>query len=95
MRDYGFEGWHTVIDAAATGPYVESFTQCLTLQDRQLSLDRIRYLLSHEIECHVFRAAMGAKSPVALLGTGTAYYRLTEEGLAKYYDRQTDICRAH
>ncbi|HJT59809.1 MAG TPA: AAA family ATPase [Ktedonobacteraceae bacterium] len=90
MRDYGFDGWHTVIDAAATDPYVESFTQRLTLQDRQLSLERIRYLLSHEIECHVFRAAMGAKSPVALLGTGTAFYRLTEEGLAKYYDHQTE-----
>ena len=89
MRDYGFDGWHTVIDAAATGPYVESFTQCLTLPDRQISLERVRDLLSHEIECHVFRAAMGAKSRVALLGTGTAFYRLTEEGLAKYYDRQT------
>ncbi len=90
MHDYGFDGWHAVIDAAATGPYVESFTQCFTLQDRQISLERIRALLSHEIECHVFRAAMGAKSPVALLGTGTAFYRLTEEGLAKYYDRQTE-----
>lgn len=89
MHDYGFDGWRTVIDAAATGLYVESFTQCLTLQDRQLSLERIRTLLSHEIECHVFRAALGAKSPVDLLGTGTAFYRLTEEGLAKYYDRQT------
>ncbi len=90
MREYGFDGWHTVIDAAATSPYVESFTQCLTLQDRQISLEQVRYLLSHEIECHVFRAAMGARSQLALLGTGTAFYRLTEEGLAKYYDRQTE-----
>lgn len=89
MRDYGFDGWYTAINAAATGPYVESFTQSFILPDRQLSLEQIRRLLSHEIECHVFRAPMGAKSPVALLGTGTAFYRLTEEGLAKYYDRQT------
>lgn len=88
MRDYGFDGWHTVIDAAATGPYVESFTQCLTLPDRQRSLEQVRHLLSHEIECHVFRAAMGAKSRVALLGTGTAFYRLTEEGLARHYERK-------
>ena len=88
MRDYGFDGWRTVIDAAAPGPYVESFTQCLTLPARQLSLERVRHLLSHEIECHVFRAAMGAKSRLALLGTGTAFYRMSEEGLAKYYDRQ-------
>jgi hypothetical protein len=86
MRDYGFDGWHTVIDAATTELYVESFTQCFTLPDRKMSLDLLRDLLSHEIECHVFRAAMGAKSRVALLGTGTAFYRLTEEGLAKYYD---------
>lgn len=89
MRDCGFDGWRTVFDAAAPGPYVESFTQCFILPDRQLSLERVRDLLSHEIECHVFRAAMGAKSPVALLGTGTAFYRLTEEGLADYYDRKT------
>lgn len=89
MRDYGFDGWRTVIDAAATGPYVESFTQCLTLPDREMSLGRVRHLLSHEIECHVFRAVMGTKSPLALLGTGTAFYRMTEEGLAKYYDNQT------
>ena len=73
MRDCGFDGWRTVFDAAAPGPYVESFTQCFILPDRQLSLERVRDLLSHEIECHVFRAAMGAKSPVALLGTGTAF----------------------
>jgi len=89
MRDYGFDGWRTVIDAAATSPYVESFTQCLTLPDREMSLERVRHLLSHEIECHVFRAVMGTKSLVALLGTGTAFYRMTEEGLAKYYDDQT------
>ena len=89
MGDYGFDGWRTVIDAAATGPYVESFTQCITLPDREMSLERVRHLLSHEIECHVFRSVMGAKSPVALLGTGTAFYRMTEEGLAKYYDHQT------
>jgi hypothetical protein len=88
MRDYDFEGWRTIIDAAATGPYVESFTQCLTLPNRKVSLERLRHLLSHEIECHVFRAAMGVKSGVDLLGTGTAFYRATEEGLADYYERK-------
>ena len=89
MRDYGFDGWHTIIDATTTGPYVEPFTQCLVVSNKRISLERLRQALSHEIECHVFRAASGAKSALDLLGTGTAFYRTTEEGLAQYHERET------
>ncbi len=89
MRDYGCDGWRTIIDATAAGPYVEPFTQCVIVSNKRISLERARQALSHEIECHVFRAASGTKSPLDLLGTGTAFYRTTEEGLATYHEQAT------
>jgi hypothetical protein len=89
MQQYGFDGWRTVIDSTATDPRVEQLIQCLILPEKQISVERVRTLLSHEIETHVFRAAAGAKSPLDLLATGTRGFMATEEGLALYYDRET------
>jgi tetratricopeptide (TPR) repeat protein len=93
MRDYGFDGWRTLIDVNTTGPYVESFMKHIVLPARDMSLKEVREMLSHEIECHVFRAAAGEKSRLALLGTGTGFYRATEEGLAEYLDRKMKEAR--
>ena len=89
MRQYGFDGWQTVIDVTANDPRIEQLTQCLILPDKQLSVERVRTLLSHEIESHVFRAAAGEKSRLNLLATGTRGFMATEEGLALYNDRET------
>ncbi len=89
MRDYGFDGWHTIIDASATVPYIEQLTQCFVLPAQSRSLAGVREMLSHELESHVFRAASGAKSPLDLLSTGTAFFMATEEGVAGYFDRKT------
>lgn len=91
MRDYGFEGWRTIIDSTAMDPRIEQLTQELILPDKQLSVASVRNLLSHEIESHVFRAAAGAKSRLDLLATGTRGFMATEEGLAQYYDRKTAL----
>jgi tetratricopeptide (TPR) repeat protein len=89
MCQYGFDGWQTVIDVTANDPRIEQLTQCLILPDKQLSVERVRTLLSHEIESHVFRAAAGEKSRLNLLATGTRGFMATEEGLALYNDRET------
>jgi tetratricopeptide (TPR) repeat protein len=89
MRQYGFDGWQTVIDVTVNDPRIEQLTQCLILPDKQLSVERVRTLLSHEIESHVFRAAAGEKSRLNLLATGTCGFMATEEGLALYNDRET------
>ncbi len=91
MRDYGFDGWRTIIDSTANDPRIEQFTQELILPDKPLSVASVRSLLSHEIESHVFRAAAGAKSRLDLLSTGTRGFMATEEGLALYYDRKTAL----
>jgi hypothetical protein len=89
MRQYGFDGWQTVIDGTTNDARIEQLTQCLILPDKQLSVERVRTLLSHEIESHVFRAAAGEKSRLNLLATGTRGFMATEEGLALYNDRKT------
>ena len=89
MCQYGFDGWQTVIDVTVNDPRIEQLTQCLILPDKQLSVERVRTLLSHEIESHVFRAAAGEKSRLNLLATGTCGFMATEEGLALYNDRET------
>lgn len=89
MRQYGFAGWHTVIDGTANDTRIEQLTQCLILPEKQISVERVRTLLSHEIESHVFRAAAGEKSRLNLLATGTRGFMATEEGLALYNDRET------
>ena len=91
MRDYGFDGWRTIIDSTANDPRIEQLTQELILPDKPLSVVSVRGLLSHEIESHVFRAASGAKSRLDLLATGTRGFMATEEGLAQYYDRKTAL----
>src|SRR5207237_10522600 len=89
MCQYGFDGWQTVIDVTANDPRIEQLTQCLILPDKQLSVERVRTLLSHEIESHVFRAAAGEKSRLNLLATGTRGFMATEEGLVRYTERVT------
>jgi tetratricopeptide (TPR) repeat protein len=89
MQDYGFTGWHTIIDSTAHVARIEQLTQELILPDKPLSVESVRDLLSHEIESHVFRAASGAMSCLDLLATGTCGFLTTEEGLALYYDRKT------
>ncbi len=89
MRQYEFAGWRTVIDRTANDTRIEQLTQCLILPEKQISVERVRTLLSHEIESHVFRAAAGEQSCLNLLATGTRGFMATEEGLALYNDRET------
>ncbi len=89
MNQYGFAGWHTVIDRTANDTRIEQLTQCVILPEKQISVERVRTLLSHEIESHVFRAAAGEQSCLNLLATGTRGFMATEEGLALYNDRET------
>jgi len=88
MREYGFDGWETIIDATANVERIEQLTQRLILPDKALSLSGVRQLLKEEVEAHMFRAVAGAKSRLDLLATGTRGFMATEEGLAEYKDRE-------
>ena len=54
----------------------------------QFSLRKILELMAEEIETHLYRSAVGRKSPLALLGSGTRGYLVADEGLAIHYTQQ-------
>ena len=84
FENYQFN-WTVVIDAAATSERVDLNRRRLILTDKPMSSTKIRELLAHEIEVHVFRSSSGAKSSLAILSSGLQGYLDTEEGLATSY----------
>ena len=48
MREYGFDGWETIIDATANVERIEQLIQRLILPDKALSLSGVRQLLKDE-----------------------------------------------
>jgi hypothetical protein len=89
LREYGLDDWCVELDTMSTSARVELDLRTIFLPaEMQVTLGKIRQLLAHEIECHVLRAANGRRSPLALLGSGTARFLDTEEGLALYYAQQ-------
>lgn len=84
FKNYQFN-WTVVIDSAATSERVDLNRRRLILTDKPMSSTKIRELLAHEIETHVFRSSSGARSPLAILSSGLQGYLDTEEGLATSY----------
>jgi hypothetical protein len=93
LREYRLDDWRVSIDPAALATRVDPQIKAILLTKQPVSLTKALQLLSHEIECHVLRAASGERSALALLGIGTAQYFLAEEGLALYHDNA--MARAH
>jgi tetratricopeptide (TPR) repeat protein len=90
LREYRFEGWRVHLDEATNNLRIEPNIRTIFLHaGKPMSVARVRELLSHEIECHVFRAEAGKQSALALLFLGTRGALQTEEGLALYYDQET------
>ncbi len=88
LRESGFEGWQVIIDPKATGARVEAGLRQLFLQEKRISVERIRHYISHELAGHIARCVAGEHSPLGLLGINTKGCTLTEEGLALYHERR-------
>ena len=88
LREYQFD-WDVLIDQAANNLRIENNINTIILPQGSMSVARVRELLSHEIECHVFRSEAGKRSKLGLLSLGTQGYLYTEEGLALYHDNKT------
>ncbi len=84
FKNYQFN-WTVVIDSAAASERVDLNRRRLILTDKPMSRTKIRELLAHEIEVHVFRSSSGSKSSLAILSSGLQGYLDTEEGLATFY----------
>ena len=83
--------WDVVVEPARENTYVDVNVRILSLPQRTFSIEKIRQLLAEEIEVHAFRSMAGRRSPLALLGSGTAKYGSTEEGLANRYLQQVNL----
>src|SRR5206468_320967 len=84
-------GWGVVLDPSTHDTRIEPNIRSVILPTKSISVTRIRTLLSHEIESHVFRNVAGERSSLALLGLGTKGSLATDEGLAQYFDRETAL----
>jgi len=85
---YRLHDWRVVIAPTRDHAYVDVDLQTVALPARPFSIGKVRELLAEEIETHVYRSVAGRASSLALLGSGTAGYSSTEEGLAKHYIQQ-------
>jgi len=90
LREHGYEDWQVVIDPNAHSARVEQGLRRMFLTDRSLSIEQVRHYISHELAGHVARCIAGECSKLGLLGIHTRNSLETEEGLAMYYDRQTE-----
>lgn len=89
FRLYHIPGWRVILDRAANNLRIEQNVRALILSDvSEMSVARVRELLSHEIECHVLRSVRGELSPLGLLGVGTRGALFMEEALALHFDNQ-------
>lgn len=84
FRRYQFV-WSAVRDASTDHPRVSLTDKQLILPENvHISSSKIREILAHEIETHIFRSVAGEKSRLLLLSLGLANFLETEEGLATY-----------
>ena len=88
LRESGYDDWQVVIDPNETAPRIEQGLRQMFLPDTELSVERIRHYLSHEIVGHVARCIAGEHSPLGLLGIHTRNSLPTDEGVALYHERQ-------
>src|SRR5260370_29511066 len=88
LRESGFPEWQVLIDPKASGPRVEGAAHQLFLEEKPVSIDKIRQYVADELAGHIARGVAGERSPLGLLGIGTKGYLTTEEGITSYQESQ-------
>ncbi len=88
LARYRFHDWRVQISSIRNIAHVAAHLRLFVLPDRKYSVKKLRNLLSEEVETHIYRAETGFRSPLMLLGTGTAGYKGTEEALAIHAEGQ-------
>jgi hypothetical protein len=89
-EEYQASDWSVVIAPERGFPYFDANLKKVCLPAKSLTLSAIREFLNEEVEVHAYRAISGARSPLALLGSGLTRHLFTEEGLAEYYAQQLE-----
>lgn len=87
-EEYRTTEWRVAIAPARDYAYVDIDSRTVFLPPYPQTEEDVRDLLAEEIEVHAYRSMSGQRSPLALLGSGLAKYKATEEGLANLYTQQ-------
>jgi hypothetical protein len=80
-----------LVSSMATKISVDSVSRVIHLNRNALfAPQEVKRLLVHEIDVHAVRIHNGSCFPWGIFSMGTAGYREAEEGLAVYFERQSD-----
>ncbi|MDD5040582.1 MAG: DUF1704 domain-containing protein [Patescibacteria group bacterium] len=80
-----------ILDSATADMQVNKKNAIMVRKKAQITENRLRALIAHEIETHIFRLENGRLQRYRLFEQGTASYLPTEEGLAIYNQRRLNI----
>jgi tetratricopeptide (TPR) repeat protein len=88
LRLYGFNQCRVQIEPKRNDPYIQASLHTIFLPDKEVSEATACEYVGEELETHLYRAEVGYRSPLAILGSGLPHYQATDEGLAYHYIEQ-------
>ena len=80
-----------ILDEATAGMQITSNNTILIYKKAKISTNRLKALIAHEIETHIFRMENGRLQQYKLFQQGTAGYLATEEGLSIYNQNKLNL----
>ena len=91
IKDYGLKGWSVKIKKEMVSDAIAGKENSVMIREGAVfSEERLRGLIAHEIETHIFTATNGSSQPYKIFQRGLADYLMTEEGLAVYNQEKTE-----
>jgi len=91
IEEYGLKGWSVKIKKEMVSDAIAGKENSVMIREgATFSEDRLRGVIAHEIETHVFTAMNGSLQPYKIFQRGLADYLMTEEGLAVYNQEKTE-----
>lgn len=80
-----------ILDQATAGMQINKNNTIMVDRAARITVNRLKALITHEIETHIFRLENGRLQKYQLFEQGTAGYLSTEEGLAIYNQNKLNI----
>ena len=80
-----------ILEEATAGMQITSNNTLLIHKNAKISANRLKALIAHEIETHIFRTENGRLQQYYLFHQGTAGYLATEEGLSIYNQNKLNL----
>lgn len=92
LRKRKLSHWKVVISQETIADVQVNKSNSLILKDKiKFTENRLKSVITHEIDTHIFRLENGKRQPYRIFERGTANYLATEEGLAIYNQNRLKI----